>query len=153
MSEKTLEEILVLYQMAVTGRPGAAVDNDPVRTEELADAIRRVMTVYRDNITLTGQQLLTVCGFAGIPIDPAVMEGQEDILETEFTIEGEVDVYLTDDGPEKPVVYSGMAVHITEDPALGYQPLEPEKWPHQDGERNEVREPVVSAMPVQGKRS
>ena len=132
--EYTLEQILVLYQMAVTGRPGEAVDNNPARTKEVADAIRRVMTVYRDSITVTGQQLMTSCSFAGIRIDPAVMEGQEEILEQEFTIEGHVDVYLTDDGPEKPVVYSGMAIHVSEDPELGYQPLEPEKWPHQDGE-------------------
>jgi hypothetical protein len=144
MGVKTIEEILVLYQMAVTGRPGAVVDNDPERTKELADAIRRVMTTYRDQITLTGQQLMTCCGFAGIYVDPAVTEGQEEILETEFTIEGCCDVYLAEGDPEKPVIYSGMAIHMTEDPELGYQPLEPDKWPHQDGERDEVREPYAA---------
>lgn len=125
----TLEEILVLYQMAVTGRPGAVVDNDPERTKEVADAIRRVMTVHHTAVTLTGQQLMTSCGFAGIAIDPSVMEGQEEILEQEFTIEAEVDIY-----GDEAVVYRGMAIHITEDPDLGYQPLEPDKWPHQEGE-------------------
>lgn len=140
MSEKTLEEVLVLYQMAVTGRPGNAVDNDPVRTKEVADAIRRVMTVHHASVTLTGRQLMTCCGFAGVQIDPAVMEGEEDTLGAEFTIEAEVDVYLADGDPDEVVVYTGMAIHHTDDPDLGYQPLEPDKWPHQEGERDEVRE-------------
>ena len=143
MTEKTIEEILVLYQMAVTGRPGPVVDNSPPRTKEVADAIRRVMSVYRDSITMNGQQLITCCGFAGIQIDPAVMEGQEEILEQEFTIEAEVDVYLADSDPDEAVEYTGMAIHHTDDPDLGYQPLEPDKWLHQDGEH----EPVVSAIP------
>ena len=122
MTEKTLEEILVLYQMAVTGRPGAVIDNDPERTKELADAIRRVLG--KDGITLTGQQLILACGFAGIYV--AVDDVSDDICETELTFENETNV---DDDK-----YIGATVHFTEDPSLGYQPLEPNKWPHQDGE-------------------
>ena len=136
MSDRTLEQILVLYQMAVTGRPGAAVDNDPVRTKEVADAIRRVLTVHRDSVTLTGQQLMTSCGFAGITLDPAVMVGREATLEQKFTIEGDVDVYLADGDPDEAVVYQGMTIHATEHSDRGYQPLEPHKWPHQDGEHS-----------------
>lgn len=136
MSEKTIEEILVLYQMQVTGRPGPAVDSSTTRTKELADAIRRVMTHHHTEVTLTGQQLMTACAFAGIHIDPKVMEGQEEILEQEFTIEAECDVYLADGDPDEAVIYKGMAIHITEDPDLGYQPLEPDKWPHQEGEHS-----------------
>lgn len=141
MSEHTLEQILVLYQVEVTGRPGPPVDSDPERTKELADAIRNV--VGNTSITVTGQQLVTSCGFAGIYIDPAVLEGSEDILETEFTFESKSNIMLTDDADGE--VYVGLSIHSTEYPEDGYQPLEPDKWPHQV---EEVRESVVSAMPV-----
>lgn len=131
MSEPTLEEILVLYQKACTGVNGTT-DKFPDVTKELADKIRNV--VGNASITLTGQQLLTTCGFAGIYVDPAAIEGKEDTLEMEFTFESKTNI---DNGR-----YVGLSVHHTEDPSLGYQPLEPEKWPAV------VREEVVSVLPV-----
>lgn len=122
----TLEQILVLYQMDVTGRPGEPVDNNPERTKELADKIRDI--VGNTSLTVTGQQLVTSCGFAGIYIDPAVLEGEEDILDMEFTLESKSNISLTDDTDDG--VYVGLSIHITESPEEGYQPLEPEKWPH-----------------------
>jgi hypothetical protein len=114
----TLEQILVLYQMAVTGRPGPVVDNDPERTKEVADAIRRVLG--KDGITLSGQQLMLTCGFAGIYVDPA--KCADEVCTTEFTFEN--DTCVDDDK------YRGKTVHFTEDEDIGYQPLEPNKWPH-----------------------
>lgn len=119
-TDYTLEEILVLYQMAVTGRPGNVIDNDAKRTKEVADAIRRVLG--KDGITLTGQQLLLTCGFAGIYVDPA--KCADDVCTTEFSFENRTCV---DDDK-----YVGATVHFTADPNLGYQPLEPNKWPHFD---------------------
>jgi len=125
--------------MASVGRKGALSDKFPDVTRELAAKIREV--VGNTSITVTGQQLFTACGFAGIQIDPAVLEGSEDILETEFTFESSTNISLTDDdaGP----VYVGLSIHITDSPEEGYQPLEPDKWPHQV-----EREEVVSAVPV-----
>ncbi len=118
--EESLEGILVRYQKACTGVEGDA-DKFPSVTKELADKIRDI--VGNTSITVSGQQLITACGFAGIRIDPAVMEGKEDTLETEFTLEAKTNI---DDG-----TYVGLSIHITEYPEEGYQPLEPEKWPHQ----------------------
>lgn len=118
MADFTLEEILVKYQMCVTGRPGPEVDANPALTKEMADAIRRVMG--KDGITLTGQQLMLTCGFAGIYVDPSKCD--DDVCITEFTFENSTDV---DDNK-----YRGATVHRTADPDAGYQPLEANKWPH-----------------------
>lgn len=134
--EYTLEEILVLYQMAVTGRPGNVIDNDAERTKEVADAIRMNVAVQHNYVVITGQQLMTSCAFAGISIDPAALEGKEELLEHEFTIEGYSDIYLADGLDDDGIVYRGMSIHYTDDESLGYQPLEPDKWPHQEGEHN-----------------
>ncbi len=127
MSEPTLEEILVLYQKAATGVNGTC-DKFPSVTKEVADKIRNV--VGNTSITLTGQQLLTACGFAGIHVDPAALEGNEEILETEFTFESKTNICREEDD----FVYVGLSLHITESPEEGYQPLEPGKWEHRSGE-------------------
>ena len=123
MSEPTLEEILVLYQKAATG-VGGTCDKFPSVTKELADKIRNV--VGNTSLTLTGQQILAACGFIGLYVDPATMEGKEDLLETAFTFEARTNI----DGG----IYVGASVHITGRPEAGYQPLEPEKWEHREGE-------------------
>ena len=124
--EPTLEQILVLYQMTVTGRPGPVVDANPPLTKELADKIRDV--VGNTSITLTTQQLITSCGFAGIYIDPKVMEDEEDRLEMEFTLESKSNVYIEEE--DGGGTYVGLSIHMTESPEEGYQPLEPDKWPN-----------------------
>lgn len=118
MAELTLEQILVKYQMCVTGRPGPDVDANSELTTEMADAIRRVLG--HDGITLNGQQLMLACGFAGIYIHPE--KCSDHVAVTDFTFENSTCV---DDDK-----YKGKTVHQTERPDLGYQPLEPNKWPH-----------------------
>lgn len=113
-----LESILVLYQMACTGRPGPPCDSNAEQTKEVAEAIMRVLGT--DGITLTGQQLVLACGFAGIYVDPS--KCADDVCTTEFTFEN--DTCVDDDK------YRGKTVHFEADESLGYQPLEPNKWPH-----------------------
>ncbi len=117
-TEHTLESILVLYQMAVTGRPGPPCDSNAEQTKEVAEAIMRVLG--KDGITLTGQQLILACGFAGIYVDPS--KCADEVCTTEFTFEN--DTCVDEDK------YKGMTVHQTARPDLGFQPLEPNKWPH-----------------------
>lgn len=116
--EFTLEQILVKYQMCVTGRPGPDVDANPALTTEMADAIRRVLG--HDGITLNGQQLILACGFAGIYVDPSKCD--DEVCAKSLTFENTTDVDYDK--------YRGMTVHFTDDDRFGYQPLEPNKWPH-----------------------
>lgn len=133
-TDYSIEEILVLYQMSVTGRPGKVCDSNAEQTKEVADAIRRVLG--KDGITLTGQQLILACGFADIYVDPS--KCGDDVCETEFTFEN--DTCVDDDK------YRGMTVHMTARPDLGFQPLEANKWPHVNAvEGNYSDEPVEAA--------
>lgn len=125
MTEPTLEDILVLYQKACTG-VGGTCDKFPTVTKALADKIRAV--VGNASVTLTGGQLVTACGFAGLFRGASALPDSctDEELETAFTFESNTNI---DDG-----AYVGLSMHITDAPEEGYQPLEPEKWQHREGE-------------------
>lgn len=123
MTEHTLEQILVLYQMAVTGRPGAAVDNDPARTKELANKIRDV--VGNTAITLTTQGLFNAADFAGLA--PSMGKVRTKDLMKEYTIESISNIDLEDGN-----TYKGPSIHSTEYPEEGYCALSPVSEKGQD---------------------
>jgi len=117
--------------MACTGRPGAPVDSDPEQTKELADKIRDV--VGNTAITFTAAQLVDMCQYAGIVVYLEKSVTANDAMQDLYTLETNTNI----------PGYTGLSIHITDAPEIGYMALEPDKCPHQV-----EREAVVSAMPV-----
>lgn len=103
--------------MACTGRKGPAVDSDTERTKMLADKIRDV--VGNTSVTFTAAQLVDMCQYAGIVVDLDKTVTKNDAMQDQYTLESKSNISGYQGG-----IYTGLSIHITDAPEIGYLPLE-----------------------------